>query len=220
MLVLLKPRSSRTVHHYHEQDQGCKKCVNGSDEEAASSISLTVWRKSLVFSCKGFTVIASNGNLAYRVDNYSARPDQTILMDGSGNPIFTIRRRRKKLRIMGSYWLVYDGEVDKNSTSSSNKPICCVRKNMSIMKTKPSVLAYVYGSMSEKGSKYTIEGSYARRSCKIMDESRRVCSEIKKKKTLIGGASFGVEVFDLIVQPGFDSRFAMAIVLLLDQMFS
>lgn len=88
------------------------------------------------------------------------------------------------------------------------------------MKTKPSVLAYVYGSMSEKGFKYMIEGSYAHRCCKIMDGSRRALSEIKKKEALKVGVSFGLEVFHLIVQPGFDSRFAMAIVLLLDQMFS
>lgn len=125
------------------------------------------------------------------------------------------------LRVVGNHWLIYEGEVVKNSSSSaSKKPAFCVRRNMSIMKAKASVLAYVYGGPSGKGFKYTIEGSYTRRSCKIMDESGRACSEIKRKKPLKGGASFGLEVFDLIVQPGFDSRFAMAIVLLLDQMFS
>lgn len=126
----------------------------------------------------------------------------------------------QKLRIVGKHWLIYEGEVGKNSSSSSKKPAFCVRRNMSIMKAKASVLAYVYGGPSRKGFKYTIEGSYTRRSCKILDESGRACSEIKRKKPLKGGASFGLEVFDLIVKPGFDSRFAMAIVLLLDQMFS
>lgn len=35
-----------------------------------------------------------------------------------------------------------------------------------------------------------------------------------------GGVSFGLEVFILIIHPGFDPAFAMAVVLLLDQMFS
>ncbi|XP_057810545.1 protein LURP-one-related 17 [Salvia miltiorrhiza] len=204
---------SRIAHHYDydEQEQEQEWC-----DEKAPHISLTVWRKSLVFSCKGFTVIGSDGSLVYRVDNYSARPDQIMLMDAHGNPIFTISPP-KKLRLVDNQWLIYEGEVGKKS---SKKPILCVRKNMSIMKTKPSVLAYVYGGMPEKRFKYTIEGSYSRRSCRILDESRRALSEIKQKMALKGGASFGMEVFDLIVQPGFDSRFAMAIVLLLDQMFS
>lgn len=127
----------------------------------------------------------------------------------------------QKLRMVDKYWLVYEGEECKNSINpSKKKPIFCVRKNTSfIMKTKPSVLAYVYGGVYEKKYAYMIEGSYQHRSCKILDGSRRAVSEIKRKEGLIGGVSFGLEVFHLIVRPGIDSRFAMAIVLLLDQMF-
>ncbi|GFP92616.1 protein lurp-one-related 17 [Phtheirospermum japonicum] len=213
MILFLKSRS-RTVHHYEEEEKEYK------NEE--SCISLTVWRKSLLLSCKGFTVIGSDGNLVYRVDNYTLRPDRIILMDGSGKPIFTICRRKKLKVVAENNWLVYEGEVGKKNMDSSKKPMFSVRKNISIMKTKPSVVAYVYGGVSEKGYDYVIEGSYEHRSCKILDGSRRVVSEIKKKEALSngGGVSFGLEVFDLIVNPGIDSRFAMAIVLLLDQMFS
>lgn len=65
-----------------------------------------------------------------------------------------------------------------------------------------------------------IEGSYTHRSCKVLDESRTVVAEIKRKEDIKGGVSFGLEVFLLVVQPGFDPGFAMALVLLLDQMFS
>lgn len=76
-----------------------------------------------------------------------------------------------------------------------------------------------------------VEGSYANRSCKVIDqESRRVVAEIRKKERIKmggrggggegGGVSFGLEVFILIIHPGFDPAFAMAVVLLLDQMFS
>lgn len=54
--------------------------------------SLTVWRKSLLLSCKGFTVIDSSGSLVYRVDNYSRhRPREMILMDAAGNSVLTMR---------------------------------------------------------------------------------------------------------------------------------
>lgn len=57
--------------------------------------SFTVWRKSLVFGCRGFTVIDSSGDLVYRVDNYmAARPEETVLMDGYGNPILTLVRQQ------------------------------------------------------------------------------------------------------------------------------
>ncbi|KAL0297581.1 UNVERIFIED_CONTAM: protein LURP-one-related 17 [Sesamum calycinum] len=219
MLLFLKS-TSRTVHHCHEEEGVQYKKYSSADEEAC--VSLTVWTKSLVFSCKGFTVIGPDGSLVYRVDNYTGRPDQTLLMDGSGNPIFTICRR-KKLRLVDNNWQVYEGEMGNNDiSSSSKKPMFCVRKNTSmIMRTKASVLAYVSGGiLSERGHTYTIEGSYLYRSCKILDETKRVVAEIKKKEALPGGVSFGPEVFDLVVKPGIESRFAMAIVILLDQMFS
>ncbi|KAK6158272.1 hypothetical protein DH2020_005586 [Rehmannia glutinosa] len=220
MLHFLKS-TSRTVHiqdhdeHYYNKKDSNETCI-----------SLTVWRKSLIFSCSGFTVIGSDGSLAYRVDNYTGRPDQVVLMDGWGNPIFTICRR-KKLWLVDNYWLVYEGEIGKNcknmnnNIKSSKKPVFCVRKNVSIIRqTKLDVLAYVYSEMSDKRQTYIVEGSYTHRSCKILDESKRVLGEIKKKEGMSSSVSFGLEVFHLMVKPGFESRFAMAIVLLLDQMFS
>ncbi|KAK4389237.1 protein LURP-one-related 17 [Sesamum angolense] len=216
MLHCLKS-TSRTVHHYHEQQNK----TNVISDEAACT-SLTVWRKSLVFGCSGFTAIASDGSLAYRVDNYTCRPDQIVLMDGSGNPIFTICSP-KKLRLVPNYWHVYEGEVGKNMKNSSKKPVFCARKNMKLMgMTKPNVLAYVYCGMSDvRKCTYVVEGSYRHRSCKILDESRRVVGEIKKKEGGgRGGVCFGVEVFELVVRPGLECRDAMAVVILLDQMLS
>lgn len=55
---------------------------------------LTVWRKSLVFNCSGFTVYGAKGNLVYRVDNYSSSSlNEIVLMDAIGKSLFTIRRK-------------------------------------------------------------------------------------------------------------------------------
>ncbi|XP_073284975.1 protein LURP-one-related 17-like [Primulina huaijiensis] len=213
---------SRTVHQCPEEfKKGILKNHNNSNYDTEGcTISLTVWRKSLIFSCNGFTVIGSDGSLVYRVDNYSRCSDQVVLMDGSGNPIFTICRRRK-LRLVDWSWLVYDGEVSKSrNNSSSSKPIFYVRKNMEILGKSSKVLAYVYDGVYDKKCAYTIEGSYTHRMCKILDESRRVLAEIKRKQDAAGGVSFGLEVFVLSVRPGLDSGVAMAIVSSLDQMFS
>jgi hypothetical protein len=121
-------------------------------------------------------------------------------------------------------WVVYEGELagDHCRTSkSSKKPICSVRKHVNILHANPNnVLAHVFRGTSDKRYAYVIEGSYAHRSCKVLDESRKVVAEIKRKEAMKGGISFGLDVFVLVVQPGFDPGFAMALVLLLDQMFS
>lgn len=72
----------------------------GEEEEEAAA--LTVWRKSLLFNCKGFTVFDAKGNLAYRVDSYDTESgDEVVLMDAAGAPAFTVRRKRQ-LSLQGS----------------------------------------------------------------------------------------------------------------------
>ena len=65
---------------------------------------------------------------------------------------------------------------------------------------------------------YDIEGSYSQRCCAVYDESRRIQAEIRRKED-VKGVAFGGDVFRLVVQPGFDVAVAMAIVILLEQMF-
>ncbi|KAJ0687170.1 putative tubby-like protein [Helianthus annuus] len=57
-------------------------------------IVLTVWKKSLIFGCEGFTVYNSNGNLAFRVDNYFVKGNREIvLMDALGCSLHTVRHK-------------------------------------------------------------------------------------------------------------------------------
>lgn len=73
--------------------------VQATVNEAVKSdgiLTLTVWKKSLLFNCNGFTVFDANGNLAFRVDNYmtgSGNKGEILLMDAPGNPLLTIRRK-------------------------------------------------------------------------------------------------------------------------------
>lgn len=64
----------------------------GAGADAAAV--LTVWKKSLLFNCTGFTVFDGKGNLVFRVDNYVAgNKSEIVLMDASGKPLLTIRRK-------------------------------------------------------------------------------------------------------------------------------
>ncbi|KAH0466313.1 hypothetical protein IEQ34_006416 [Dendrobium chrysotoxum] len=173
--------------------------------------SLTVWRKSLLFNCSGFTVFDSNGNLVFRVDNYSSTSrTEIVLMDAAGKPLFTIRR--KKLSI-ADHWYIYDGEA------SAARPRFSVRKHVTLLPSKE--LAYVnhYGRAGgEEGVIYGIEGSFSHRSCVVYDDRRRQVAEIRRKEA-VAGVAFDGDVFRLVVQPGFDAALAMAVVILLEQMF-
>jgi hypothetical protein len=95
MIFFLKSLS-RSVHdqeHYHEPVAETEEVENKISTDGKCTL-LTVWRKSLLISCNGFTVINSCGDLVYRVDNYIDRPEELILMDGSGKSILTMRRRK------------------------------------------------------------------------------------------------------------------------------
>ncbi|KAF9592624.1 hypothetical protein IFM89_016272 [Coptis chinensis] len=166
---------------------------------------LTVWKKSLLFNCKGFTVFDAKGNLVFRVDNYlCSNKTEILLMDATGKPLLTIRR--KKLTLADN-WVVFDGETEVN-------PLFTVKKQVNLLNSRS--LAHVSVG-SNNNVLYKIEGSYSQRCCAVYDEKRKVVAEIKRKES-VGGVSFGVDVFRLVVQPEMDSTVAMALVILLDQM--
>lgn len=191
--------------------------LSGSDQEDATV--LTVWKKSLLLNCNGFTVFDNKGNLVFRVDNYLAgHKGEIVLMDACGKPLLTIRRKRLSL---GDNWVVYDGETAVN-------PRFCVRKNVSILNNN-KCLAHVTSANNGKGESknydnknamlYQVEGSYGQRCCAVYDNRRRRVAEIKRKEAAVGGVALGVDVFRLIVQPDIDTSVAMAFVILLDQMY-
>ncbi|KAM7263422.1 hypothetical protein ACFE04_001105 [Oxalis oulophora] len=193
---------------------GATTCHKIIPEKNDDPVTLTVWNKSLLFNCNGFTVYDCKGNLVFRVDNYmQGNKGKILLMDASGSPLLTIRRKRLSF---GDNWLIYDGET-------SVKPIFLVKKHVNILNSK--ILAHVsqFGSSSASNNvlKYEIQGSYAQRSCAIYDVNQRSkVAEIKRKEAANGGVTFGMDVFRLIIQANeIQEELAMALVILLDQMF-
>lgn len=128
---------------------------------------------------------------------------------------------------MVNRWSVYEGDDadDYCDTGKRKKlvkrPIWYVKQSSNrVLQSNSHVLAYVYGGECDKRCRYVIQGSYTHRSCKVIDMSNRVVVEIKRKEARVGGVSFGMEVFVLVVKAGFDPGFAMGLVVLLDQMFT
>ncbi|KAG0457720.1 hypothetical protein HPP92_022599 [Vanilla planifolia] len=176
---------------------------------------LTVWRKSLLFNCSGFTVYDGKGNLVFRVDIYpSSSRNDIVLMDSAGKPLFTVRRKKLSL---ADHWHIYDGEA------VTERPRFSARKHLTLLpyKSNSKEVARVMpcrGPGSKDGPIYSVEGSFSQRACVVLDERRRQVAEIKRKEA-VEGATFGGDVFRLVVQPGLDAGLAMAVVILLEQMF-
>lgn len=108
--------------------------------------------------------------------------------------------------------MVYEGETGVNPRFSARKNV------LNRLKSKRLARVEVEGSSGMGMGMYDIEGCYGKRCCAVYDEKRRLVAEIKRKEAA-GGMIFGMDVFRLLVHPQIDTAIAMALLILLDQMF-
>ncbi|KAL5202962.1 hypothetical protein ABZP36_013914 [Zizania latifolia] len=192
-------------------------------EEKGEAVSLTVWRRSLLFNGKGFTVFDGAGDLVFRVETYAGGSSrQVVLMDADGRALLTVRRKKLSL---ADEWIIYDGDAATPSSPAPKR--FTARRHVSLRPTKS--LAHLSPARAPAGGaaaaapscRYDVEGSYAGRCLDVFaspssasagDERRRVASVCRKE------AAVGPDVFRLVVEPGFEPPLAMAVVILLDQM--
>ncbi|CAD6255070.1 unnamed protein product [Miscanthus lutarioriparius] len=182
---------------------------------------LTVWRKSLLFNCDGFTVFDARGDLAFRVDCYAGgnrRAADVVLMDAKGKPLLTVRRKTR-LGLAERCWVIYDGDADADKRAT---PLLSVRRHAagrllgatSACKTLARVATP--GAEASAAASYVVEGSYGRCACTVRDAARggAVVAEVQRKENV------GDDVFRLVVAgPRLGAPLAMALVIALDDMF-
>ena len=193
-------------------------------DEAEPPTVLTVWRKSLLLNCDGFTVFDARGDLAFRVDCYAGsrrrrrRADDVVLMDARGKPLLTVRRKTR-LGLAECCWVIYDGDADADKSAT---PLLSVRRHAagrllgatSACKTLARVATP--GAEASAAAAYVVEGSYGRRACTVRDAARggAVVAEVQSKEAV------GDDVFRLVVAgPRLGAPLAMALVIALDDMF-
>ncbi|GAA0187447.1 hypothetical protein Leryth_001586 [Lithospermum erythrorhizon] len=167
---------------------------------------LTVLKTSIFFSGDGFSAYDSKGELVFRVDWYGADTDNTevVLMDATGRCLLTVCRKRPSLH---HRWEGFLGE-----RSEGQKPIFSVSRSAIIERCNVTVEMY-----NTLGEEYHIEGSLAQRCCKIFDANNETMAEIRRKVDALSNVMLGKDVLSLNVKPGFDGAFAMALVIILDQ---
>ncbi|KAI4991662.1 hypothetical protein ZWY2020_040048 [Hordeum vulgare] len=188
---------------------------------------LTVWRKSLLFNCDGFTVFDSAGGLAFRVDRYGSssgsrrRAEDVVLMDAAGKPLLTVRRKIKLSLGLGEHWVVYEGDATASATAA--RPLLSVRRHHAGLRRRATdkTLAHVtllgpYSAGADAAG-YVVEGSYGRRSCAVRERDARggaPVAEVRRKE------SVGDDVFRLVVPDHrLGTALSMGVVVALDQMF-
>ncbi|OAY79970.1 Protein LURP-one-related 8 [Ananas comosus] len=173
-----------------------------------ASTVLTVWRRSLLLDGNGFTVFDAKGSLVFRVDNYAAErcKGEIVLMDAAGEPLLTIRRKKLSL---AEQWLIYDGE-------DSSKPRLSVKKHVTLLPSDS--LAHVTPCTCAATADATPPTRGGLLLAPVLCRLRRRAASARQA-AVGGAASFGFDVFRLVVEPGFDAAVAMAIVILLEQMF-
>uniref|UniRef100_A0ACD5Y7C8 Uncharacterized protein n=1 Tax=Avena sativa TaxID=4498 RepID=A0ACD5Y7C8_AVESA len=197
------------------------------EEEQQQLTVLTVWRKSLLFNCDGFTVFDATGGLAFRVDRYGSSSyggrrrraaEDVVLMDAAGKPLLTVRRKIKLSLSLAEHWVLYEGDAG----AAGAKPLLSVRRHHVGLhrRTSDKTLAHItpLGSSSSSGTdaafSYVVEGSYGRRSCAVRDARGASAAEVRRKE------SVGDDVFRLVVADHrMGAALSMGVVIALDQMF-
>ncbi|KAH9307944.1 hypothetical protein KI387_035855, partial [Taxus chinensis] len=159
----------RIPHHSENvliEDQFCMERVTA----------LTVWKKSLLFNCNGFTVFHPSGNLAFRVENYrSDLNKELVLMDAAGNSLLTVTRKRLSLQ---NEWQAFLGD----KSNGQKKPLFIVRRR-SLLPTKVLAEIFVGSTKQKRHPDYKIEGSYARRSCTVYNNSGDIVFEAQRQNS-------------------------------------
>ncbi|KAJ8553623.1 hypothetical protein K7X08_024301 [Anisodus acutangulus] len=173
----------------------------------SEEMNLTVLKTSLFFTGDGFTAYDCKGEVVFRVDTYG--PDsrdlgELVLMDATGGCLLTVRRKRPSLH---NRWEGYLGEREEGE-----KPIFSVRRSSIIGRSNVTVELY-----SNPTEEYQIEGSFAQRNCTFFNADKVSMAEIRRKVDAYANVVLGKDAFSLSVKPGFDSAFAMGLVLVLDQ---
>uniref|UniRef100_A0A0A9FVU0 Protein LURP-one-related 8 n=1 Tax=Arundo donax TaxID=35708 RepID=A0A0A9FVU0_ARUDO len=193
------------------------------EEEKGEAVSLTVWRRSLLFNGKGFTVFDGKGNLVFRVETYAGgSPREIVLMDADGHGLLTIRR--KKLSFADE-WLIYDGDTAAAPSAARAPKRFTAQRHVSLRPMRslahlsPARAPVCADAGAAPSCRYDVEGSYAGRCLDVFassvsggEQRQRVAAVCQKE------AAVRPDVFRLVVEPGFDPALAMAVVILLDQM--
>ncbi|KAK1280567.1 Protein LURP-one-related 8 [Acorus gramineus] len=191
-----------------------------------SPTKLTVWRKSLLFNSRGYTVYDdSDGRIVFRVDNYAHNwREEAFLMDPHGHVLLTVQRCKKvkenicwwaflQMLSMLECWEAYKG--DKNGCRRAAPPVFKATKALG----NPSCTISVAATDGEH-QHYKMYWSRRHEWTKLYRASISL-SPVAEVSRKCGGSRpvmLGKDVFSLRLQPGLDQAMVMAMIMIIDVM--
>ncbi|CAN0841334.1 Protein LURP-one-related 11 [Linum grandiflorum] len=183
-----------------------------SSDVTTSTETFTMWMKSLVMQGNGCTIYDQNGAVVYRVDNYQKKGcNEVYLMDLKGNLLFTILKT--KLWPFNKQWKGYRRDEETASFR-------VVKKRRAVLGSELCCKISFRNGNASGGELcwYKMEASPAGKltAFKITDGvSGGLVAEAKRKlQSGVGsrsGVMLGDDVLTLVVQPGVDRCFVMAL---------
>uniref|UniRef100_A0A0D9V690 Protein LURP-one-related 5-like n=1 Tax=Leersia perrieri TaxID=77586 RepID=A0A0D9V690_9ORYZ len=198
--------------------------IVGEEYCAAEERVLTVRKTSHFSPGDGFAAYDHRtGRLAFRADTYgrghgggAASSGELALLGPSGEALVTVRRRRPSLR---HRWEGFLG-----ARADGQKPLFSARRSSILGGAAAGAVVELLTPIpsSSSAAELRVDGSFPRRCCRVVaakaDSGREaVVAEIRRKVDEGARVVMGRDVFVLRVSAGFDAAFAMAIVLVLDQ---
>ncbi|XP_040385923.1 protein LURP-one-related 5-like [Oryza brachyantha] len=202
--------------------------IGGEEYCAAEERVLTVRKTSHFSPGDGFAAYDHRtGGLAFRADTYgrghgggAASAGELALLGPAGEALITVRRRRPSLH---NRWEGFLG-----ARADGQKPLFSARRSSILGGAAAGAVVELLGPLTPSlpsahaAAELRVDGSFPRRCCRVVvpraeSGGEAVVAEIRRKVDEGARVVMGRDVFVLRVGAGFDAAFAMAIVLVLDQ---
>lgn len=182
-------------------------CVVAQHFCAPYPIELTVQRKMLTVTGGDFTVTDANGNIVFKVaGKVLSLHDRRVLQDIAGNPLLTMK---EKTFSMHNRWEAFRGD------NSDDQNLLFAAKKSSVFQLKTALDVFMAANKDEKLCDFHVKGSYFDRSCTVY-HADRIVAEMKRKHT-VANVLLGKDTFLVVVQPGVDYAFIVALIVILDE---
>lgn len=173
----------------------------------------TVWKRSLFLNGKGFTVFDSNGNLVFRVDDYSSEAKYKLsLMDAVGNILLTMRRHKWRLGF-NQRWDAFRGDG-----RGCGKPVFTVITSvLTPFSSKPSAKVVInpIKGQNTKACHYQMKGYLCKpaASFTLLGRSGEIVAQARRKQAT-SEVMLGDDVLSLVVQHGIDQAFVIGLLII------
>ncbi|KAK1284096.1 Protein LURP-one-related 15 [Acorus calamus] len=188
---------------------GCVAVV-GQQYCAPYVVDLTVRKKALSLSRGDFVVTDVNGALLLKVQGkVFSIIDRRVLVDGTGNPIVTMRR---KMMTVHDLWEVYRGE-----SMNSSDLLFSAKKSSFIQPLKTQLDVFLVPNTGESVCDFKVKSGFFERSYTIcIGESNTIIAQMRRKYT-VSNVLLGRDTFRVTVYPNIDYAFIVALVVILDE---